>query len=302
MNLPSQRALDCAVAAACAAGRLMLRYRAAPKKINLQSRYDIKLELDVRCQKLIEKTLLRSFPDSALLGEEGLAGPQESPLRWVVDPIDGTVNFTYGVPHACVSIALQERLDGGDFCTVIGVVYDPFCGELWTAARGGPARLNGKVIHVSRRKNLAESIVAIGFSKTRQSLNESLPLFNALVRRVRKIRMMGAAALSLTYVASRPFRCLHRSRCFPLGHRRRRFDPGMRRRRILASPFTGWPPVPHDRQQRPSARQARKSRPLRPQECPFKLNSPCAGVNFSHADDMGSLGRVASPCAFLNGG
>ena len=171
----------------------------------MQSRYDIKLELDVRCQKLIEKTLLRSFPQSALLGEEGLAGPQESPLRWVVDPIDGTVNFTYGVPHACVSIALQERLDGGQFSTVIGVVYDPFCGELWTAARGGPARLNGKVIHVSRRKNLAESIVAIGFSKTRQSLNESLPLFNALVRRVRKIRMMGAAALSLTYVASGRF-------------------------------------------------------------------------------------------------
>jgi myo-inositol-1(or 4)-monophosphatase len=204
MKFPSHRALDCAVAAARAAGRLMLRHRAAPKKINRQSRYDIKLELDVRCQKLIERTLLRSFPHSAVLGEEGLAGPQDGPLRWVVDPIDGTVNFTYGVPHACVSIALQERI-GAEFSTIAGVVYDPFCGELWTAIRGGPARLNGKVIHASRRENLAEAIVAVGFSKTRQSLDESLPFFNALIRRVRKIRMMGAAALSLAYVASGRF-------------------------------------------------------------------------------------------------
>jgi myo-inositol-1(or 4)-monophosphatase len=205
MKFPRQRALRCAAAAARAAGRLMRRQRAAPKKINRQSRHDIKLELDVRCQKLIEKTLLRSFPQSAVLGEEGLAGRQDGPLRWVVDPIDGTVNFTYGVPHACVSIALQERMDGGEFATVAGVVYDPFCGELWTALRGGPARLNGKVIHVSRRKKLAEAIVSIGFAKSRASLEENLPVFNALVRRVRKIRMMGAAALALTYVASGRF-------------------------------------------------------------------------------------------------
>jgi len=85
------------------------------------------------------------------------------------------------------------------------VVYDPFCDELWTAVRGGPARLNGKIIRASRRKVLAEAIVAIGFSKTRESLQENLPVFNALVRRVRKIRMMGAAALALTYVASGRF-------------------------------------------------------------------------------------------------
>ena len=191
--------------AARAAGRLMRREQAAPKKINEQSQHDIKLELDVLCQKLIEKTLLRSFPRSGVLGEEGLAGREDAPLRWVVDPIDGTVNYTYGVPHACVSIALQERGDGGEFSTAAGVVYDPFCGELWTAARGGPARLNGKVIHASRRRNLAEAIVAIGFAKSSESLNENLPVFNVLVRRARKIRMMGSAALSLTYVASGRF-------------------------------------------------------------------------------------------------
>jgi myo-inositol-1(or 4)-monophosphatase len=197
--------LDCAATAARAAGRLMRSQQGAPKKINSQSQRDIKLELDVRCQKLIEKILLRSFPQSAVLGEEGVAGTAGSPWRWVVDPIDGTVNFTYGVPHACVSIALQQRRQKGEFSTVVGAVYDPFCDELWTAARGGPARLNGKVIHASRRRKLAEAIVAIGFSKTEASLDENLPVFNALVRRVRKIRIMGAAALALTYVASGRF-------------------------------------------------------------------------------------------------
>jgi myo-inositol-1(or 4)-monophosphatase len=183
----------------------MRQEKDALKKINVQSQHDIKLELDVLCQKLIEKTLSRAFPQAAVLGEEGVAGPQDAPWRWVVDPIDGTVNFTYGVPHACVSIALQQQMEQGEYSTVAGVVYDPFCDELWTAARGGPARLNGKVIHVSRRAKLAKCMVAIGFAKSRESIDSNLPFFSALVRRVRKIRMMGSAALALTYVASGRF-------------------------------------------------------------------------------------------------
>ncbi len=201
-----KKALACAVRAARQAGALMRRNQLVKKKINSQSRYDIKLDLDVRCQKIIQAILLGAFPGSGLLGEEGLAGVAEAALRWVVDPIDGTVNFTYGVPHACVSIALQER-DGraGDYETIIGVVYDPFCDELYTAARGAAARLNGRIIHVSARKKLAAAIVAIGFSKDAASLRENLPVFNALVRRVLKMRMTGSAALSLAYVASGRF-------------------------------------------------------------------------------------------------
>jgi myo-inositol-1(or 4)-monophosphatase len=201
-----RQALECATRAARAAGRLMRRHEGLPKKINQQTRNDIKLELDVRCQKLIEKILLSDFPDSSVLGEEGAAGHADADARWVVDPIDGTVNFAYGVPHACVSIAWQTRPGpAGEFSTLAGVVHDPFCDELWTGLRGGPARLNGKIIHASRRRELAEAIVAIGFSKTEQGLKENLPVFNALVRRVRKMRMMGAAALSLAYVASGRF-------------------------------------------------------------------------------------------------
>ena len=202
MNPNPRQALECATRAARAAGRLMRRHWAVAKKINEQSQHDIKLELDVRCQKLIERILLSAFPGTAVLGEEGAAGQANADGRWVVDPIDGTVNFAYGVPHACVSIAFQTRRGGaGEFFTVAGVVHDPFCNEIWTGARGGPARLNGRIIHASRRRELAESMVAIGFAKSDGSLEENLPVFNLLVRRVRKNRMIGSAALSLAYVA-----------------------------------------------------------------------------------------------------
>ena len=103
------RAQAAAVRAAQAVGALMRRHLHASKRALSVTQHDIKLELDVRCQKLIEQSLRRAFPRVALLGEEGVAGRADAEYRWVVDPIDGTVNFAYGIPHACVSIALQQR-------------------------------------------------------------------------------------------------------------------------------------------------------------------------------------------------
>lgn len=199
-NPDLNRFLKTATAAARAAGALMRLHHHRPKRVNVATQHDIKLELDVRCQKLIERRLRRAFPAIPVLGEEGILGDPEAAVRWVVDPIDGTVNFSYGIPHACVSIALQEREE--NFASVVGVVHDPFTDETWTAIRGGPARLNGKVIRVSRRAKLNESIVALGFAKQRFTLDRMLPTFDALIHRVRKVRIMGSAALSLVYVAS----------------------------------------------------------------------------------------------------
>lgn len=200
------KALKVAVEAARGAGALMRKNLRAVKKANLVVQHDIKLELDVRCQKLIEAILLKSFPSVSVVGEEGVAGDPNSQYRWVIDPIDGTVNFAYGIPHACVSIALQEfkgpsRADAG-YQSVVGVVYDPFCDELWTAIRGKTALLNGKAIHVSQRSKLAEAVISLGFSKHDAGLNKMLPKLQDLAHRVRKIRIMGAAALDLVYVAS----------------------------------------------------------------------------------------------------
>ena len=195
-----KRALAAAIRAARAAGKLMRQNLHATKRVNLATSHDIKLELDVRCQKLIERTLYAAFPNVALLGEEGVSGAANADARWVVDPIDGTVNYAYEIPHAAVSIALQVRARV-DYQTIAGVIYDPFQDELWTAIKGEPARCNSRVIRVSRRAKPSEAIVAIGFAKSKENLRKSLPYFGRLARRVRKVRIMGSAALSLTYVA-----------------------------------------------------------------------------------------------------
>lgn len=210
-NKTQRRALESAVTAARAAGKVMRANFHSTKKVNEATQHDIKLELDVRCQKLIERTLRKSFPSIAILGEEGTLGDPQSEFRWVVDPIDGTVNFTYSIPHCCVSIALQRRISDRaahpdlNYETMVGVVYDPFADELWTGLSGGRARLNDRVIHVSQRRKLNEAIVSLGFAKHTSTLNLMLPLFNRLIHRVRKVRLMGAAALSMVYVASGRF-------------------------------------------------------------------------------------------------
>ena len=207
-----KRALDVAIKAARAAGALMNKNRDVPKRVNEASQHDLKLELDVKCQQLIEKKLAAAFPQISVLGEEGETGDAAGEQRWVIDPIDGTVNFAYGIPHSCVSIALQEKANGvmprrhsvtkDGYSTLLGVVYDPFVDELWTAMRGGKAFLNGRVIAASKRARLDEAIVSMGFSKRTDTLIEMLPVLNRMIHRVRKIRIMGAAALAMTYVAS----------------------------------------------------------------------------------------------------
>jgi myo-inositol-1(or 4)-monophosphatase len=194
-------ALAEAVGAARAVGALLRQNLHRPKKANSASLHDIKLQLDVRSQELIERRLRRRFPGVAVLGEEGNRGATESPERWVIDPIDGTVNYAYGIPHACVSIAMQARR-ARDYETVLGVVFDPFVDECWTATAGGSARLNGRPIRVSSHRRWSEAIVTFGFAKSRQSLDRMLPLLLQLVHRVRKVRIMGSAALALVYVAT----------------------------------------------------------------------------------------------------
>jgi myo-inositol-1(or 4)-monophosphatase len=203
--LNQTKAFARAVKAAKAAGKLMLANWHAPKRVNAAEAHDIKLELDVRCQKLIEKSLRAAFPKIPLLGEEGNSGDVNAEYRWVVDPIDGTVNYFFGMPHAAVSIALQvqgPKSKAQSYDTVLGVIYCPFTDELWTAIRGGPTRLNGKVVRVSRNSRVNDAVIAMGFSKSKENLEKSLPHLNRLARRAKKIRIMGSAALELAYVAS----------------------------------------------------------------------------------------------------
>jgi len=196
-NIPLNSALTVAIKAARAAGKVMHANWHKPKHVNSAEAHDIKLELDVQCQALIEKILRGAFPQIPVLGEEGISGDMNAAYRWVVDPIDGTVNYFYGMPHAAVSIALEHEQK-----SVVGVIYDPFTDEIWTTIKGGPTRLNGKIVRVSTRGKLSDAVIALGFSKSKENLDKCLPHLNRLARSTKKIRIMGSAALELAYVAS----------------------------------------------------------------------------------------------------
>jgi myo-inositol-1(or 4)-monophosphatase len=196
-NISLNKALAAAVKAAHAAGKVMRDNWHLPKRVNSAEAHDIKLELDVRCQKLIEKILRAAFAEIPLLGEEGDSGDMDAEFRWVVDPIDGTVNYFYGMPHAAVSIALEHRKK-----SVVAVIYDPFTDEIWTTTQDAPTRLNGKIVRVSNRSKVGEAVIAMGFSKNKENLRKSLPHLIRISRRAKKIRILGSAALELAYVAS----------------------------------------------------------------------------------------------------
>jgi myo-inositol-1(or 4)-monophosphatase len=185
-----------AVQAARAAGRLLKENFGSQLQVNAFEAHDIKLDLDVRSQDLITGMILAAFPDHAILGEEGLAGNQQSDHHWIVDPIDGTVNYFYGIPHFCISIAVRTA---GEI--VVGVIYDPMRDELWEVSAGRAPLLNGRPMHVSARTKLSEAMVSVGMSKSKETISTGLPLLTEYAMQVRKCRLMGSAALDLAYVA-----------------------------------------------------------------------------------------------------
>ncbi len=201
-----RKALNSASEAAREVGELLRKHRLRKKRINVTAAHDLKLALDVQSQRIITRYLAIRHPEIPVLGEEESDPEHETAAyRWVVDPIDGTVNFASGIPHSCVSIALEAKSPRGNYESVLGVIYDPFVDELWTAYRGGPARRNGRKISPSNHTELAQSMVSLGFAQSELSLATSVQNFSVLTPRVRKLRIMGSAALALAYVADGRF-------------------------------------------------------------------------------------------------
>lgn len=189
--------LETAIHAASSAGKLLRQSFGQQTRINETTAHDIKLQTDVDAQNLIYSILLKRFPEHKLVGEEGDAGNPRGEVEWIVDPLDGTVNFAMGIPHFCVSIAARRA---GKM--VLGVVYDPLREELFTAEAGAPALLNGKPIAVSQRSRLSEAILAIGFAKSKESVEYCLKLYAHYAHHAKKLRAMGSAALDMAYVAA----------------------------------------------------------------------------------------------------
>jgi myo-inositol-1(or 4)-monophosphatase len=191
-----------AITAAQAAGETLRRAFGHPLAVTAQYDHDIKLAADKDCQDLIYRILLEHFPKTRCIGEEGDSdniGDPQAEMEWIVDPIDGTMNLSMGIPHFCVSIAAREVATQK---IVLGVIYDPLRQELFTAERGSGTYLNGVRQRVSPRAKLGEAVLAVGFAKSADSIEHCLKLYAHYGHQARKLRAMGSAALDLAYVAA----------------------------------------------------------------------------------------------------
>lgn len=199
-KISPSRLLSVAEEAAKKAGNFILKSLGNKVVVNEEHQHDLKIQLDIDTQKFLEKKILKHFPNHAILGEEGGEGSRTGGYEWIIDPIDGTLNFAYGIPHFCVSIACRRQ---GEI--LAGVVWDPVRKECFTAAKGKKAACNGRPIRVSKRKNLKEAVMSLGFSKSKGSVQKCLELYQFYGTRVRKLRAMGSAALDIAYIAAGRF-------------------------------------------------------------------------------------------------
>lgn len=198
MSLPDlSELLDCAVAASNDAAAHAMANLHRRKEADEKLPHDVKLALDRECQAHAEAVIRRRFPSHEILGEESIDKVNSSGPLWIIDPIDGTVNFSHGLRYWCNSIAIQ--FEGR---IVAGVVQAPQLNELYTATLERPSELNGERICVSDTPRLSESLALTGIAKAYDVDATSMDFLRAVGTRVRKVRLMGAAALDICQVAA----------------------------------------------------------------------------------------------------
>ena len=184
-------------AARGAAAELLARYERAGGPVGLATKStatDPVSEADLAAEQAIRAVLARRRPDDGILGEEGTGDvPGTTGLRWIVDPLDGTVNYLFGVPQWCVSVACEGH---------VGVILDPIRGECFEATAAGEATLDGAAVRPSGRADLATALVATGFGYDAAVRAAQAEVVARLLPRVRDIRRMGSAALDLAWTAA----------------------------------------------------------------------------------------------------
>ena len=166
-------------------------------QVSLKGPSDFVSNADLQAERTLRAELEKARPGSGFLMEESGESPGDGVHRWIVDPLDGTTNFLHGIPHFCISIALEKN---GQL--VAGLIYDPIKNEMFWAERGQGAYLNDRRIRVSARRDLGEAVVATGIPfRAKGDHKRYLHMLEAVMGQVAGVRRMGAAALDLAYVA-----------------------------------------------------------------------------------------------------
>jgi myo-inositol-1(or 4)-monophosphatase len=189
--------INTAINAARCAGDLLLKQFNRPHQVSFKGPIDLVTEMDRQSEDLVVEMLHRAYPEHGILGEEGSRSLTQHDCRWVIDPLDGTTNYTYSYPLFGVSIALELH---GEI--TLGVVYNPILDELFTAEKGQGAWLNGKPIRVSETSELSKSLLASGFpydimTSKRNNCHE----WERLIKSTISVRCDGSAALDLCHTA-----------------------------------------------------------------------------------------------------
>ncbi len=189
--------LDLAISAARAGAAIVTRYFGRGLGSDLKRQFDPVTRADRESEEAIVTVLTEARPEDGLLAEEGASAGDGSGRRWIIDPLDGTVNFVHGIPQVSVSIALHD--DDGP---LVGVVYDPFRDELFAAVRGKGTTLNGTPASVSTVSEAAQAVVAMGFPYDHGDYaTEYAANLASVLEVVNGIRRMGSAALDFAWVA-----------------------------------------------------------------------------------------------------
>jgi fructose-1,6-bisphosphatase/inositol monophosphatase family enzyme len=207
---PLEQLRATAVQAAKAAGALQLEYYDKPLQVDALHTHDLKLELDRLCEQAILDVIRAEFPDHAILAEERGAIEQESEYVWIIDPLDGTVNFFNRIAHFCSCIACYYRGNGSGSAhngssppgePLLGVVYAPVPDELFVGVAGEGATCNGKPIEVRPHQKLCEMIVGVSFGSTEPVMQYMERITSQLIRRCHKVRVLGSCGLDIVNVA-----------------------------------------------------------------------------------------------------
>lgn len=186
-----------AIAAAKTTGLLLKKNIDKAHHIEFKGAIDIVTEMDTKAENLIIKTINDKFPKHGILTEESDEQKSDSEYRWIIDPLDGTTNYSHGFPVFCVSIAFEKN---GEI--ILGVVYNPMLNELFTAEKGKGAYLNNKKVKVSDIKELTKSLLATGFPyDVRTSEQNNIANFANFAVKAQAIRRAGSAALDMCYIA-----------------------------------------------------------------------------------------------------
>jgi len=197
MSAAGQEFLKVAEKTAHRAGRMLADGRPDHLQVEYKGEINLVTQMDKKCEAYIVDQLTTAFPQHAVIAEEGSAVNSAAEFRWYIDPLDGTTNYTHGLPIYCVSIALERA---GDL--VCGVIYDPCQEEMFTATKGGGCYLNGRQMFVSLETELPRSLLVTGFPyDIRETTEDNLNNFAAFAKRARAVRRLGSAALDCCWTA-----------------------------------------------------------------------------------------------------